>query len=43
MSAWQVLAYGLAVAVGFGALLAVLLFVPGVVMRLAGLAHDQVH
>lgn len=36
MSAWQVLAYGLAVAAGFGAVLAVLLFVPGVVMRLTG-------
>lgn len=36
MTAWQVMGYGLAVAVGFGAVLAVLLFVPGVVMRLTG-------
>ena len=36
MSAWQVMGYGLAVAVGFGAVLAVLMLVPGVVMRLAG-------
>lgn len=36
MTAWQVMGYGIAVAVGFGAVLAVLLFVPGVVMRLTG-------
>lgn len=36
MSAWQVMGYGLAVAVGCGAVLAVLMFVPGMVMRLTG-------
>ena len=36
MSAWQVFGYGMAVAVSFGAVLAILMLVPGVVMRLAG-------
>ena len=36
MTAWQVMGYGLAVAAGFGAVLAVLMLVPGVVMRLTG-------
>jgi hypothetical protein len=36
MTPWQVFGYGLAVAVSFGAVMAVLMFVPGVVMRLAG-------